>query len=83
MPKRKENTETITTQDQEGTKTTLNKTNRLGVNITRGTRTPKGAITTNTKGRITTLFEPTSLVPFAMSMAIIPTISLKLMILNR
>jgi hypothetical protein len=82
MPKRKEKTETIIIQDQEGTKTTPNRTNLLKATRIRGTRTPKGEITTNTKGRTTTIFRQTSLVPFAVSMAIILTISLKLLTLN-
>jgi hypothetical protein len=80
MPKRKEKTETIIIQDQEGI--TPNRTNLSGETRIRGTRTPKGEITTNAKGRITTIFRQTSLVPFAVSMAIILTISLKLLTLN-
>jgi hypothetical protein len=56
MPKRKEETETIITQDQEETKTTPNRTNLPGATRIRGMRTPKEEITTNAKGRITTNF---------------------------
>jgi hypothetical protein len=52
MPRRKEKTETIITQDQE--EITPNKTNPLGETKIKATRTPKGTITTNTKGRKTT-----------------------------
>jgi hypothetical protein len=75
MPKRKEKTETIITQDQG--ETTPNKTNLLGATRIRGTRTPKGEITTNAKGGTTTTSGQTSLVPFAVSMVIILTISPK------
>jgi hypothetical protein len=77
MPKRKEKTETIITQDQG--ETTPNKTNLLGATRIRGTRTPKGEITTNAKGgTTTTTSRRTSLVPFVVSMVIILTISPKL-----
>jgi hypothetical protein len=52
MPKRKEKTETIITQDQG--EITPNKTNLLGETRIRVTRTPKGTITTNAKGGTTT-----------------------------
>jgi hypothetical protein len=52
MPKIKEKTETIITQDQG--EITPNKTNLLGETRIRVTRTPKGTITTNTKGGTTT-----------------------------
>jgi hypothetical protein len=51
MPKIKEKTETIIIPDQE--EITPNKTNLLGAIRIKGTRTPKGEITTNTKERIT------------------------------
>jgi hypothetical protein len=78
MPKRKEKTETIIILDQEETRTNPSRTNLSGATRTRGTRTPKGEITTNAKGRTTTIFRQTSLVPFVVSMAIILTISPKL-----
>jgi hypothetical protein len=80
MPKGKEKNETIILQDQEGI--TPTRTNLSGSTRIRGTRTLRGAIIKNTKGRITTIFGQTSLVPFAVSMAIILTISLKSMTLN-
>jgi hypothetical protein len=49
MPKRKEKTETIIIQDQG--EITPNKTNLLGATRIKGTRTPKGEITTNAKGK--------------------------------
>ena len=77
MPGRKEKIETIIILDQEEIITNPSRTNLPRVNNTRGTRTPKGEITTNTKGRKTTIFRQTSLVPFAVNMAIILTISPK------
>jgi hypothetical protein len=52
MPKIKEKTETIITQDQ-GEKTP-NKTTLMGATRTRVTRTPRGKIKTNPKGGTTT-----------------------------
>jgi hypothetical protein len=63
--------------DQEETRTNPSRTNLPGATKTKGTRTPKGEITTNAKGRTTTIFKQTSLVPFAVSMAIILTIAPK------
>jgi hypothetical protein len=82
MPKRKEKTETIIILDQEETRTTPSRTNLLGATRIRGTRTPRGEITTNAKGRTPTIFGQTSLVPFVVSMVIILTISLKLLTSN-
>ena len=80
MPKIKEKTETIIILDQE--EITPNKTNLLGAIKIKGIRTPKEAIATNTKGRIETTYGQISLVPFLVSMAIILTISPKLLTLN-
>jgi hypothetical protein len=77
MPKRKEKIETIIIPNQEETRANPNYINLPGETKTRGTRTPKEAITTNAKGRTTTIFEQNSLVPFAVSMAIILTIATK------
>jgi hypothetical protein len=72
MPKIKEKTETIITQDQG--ETTPNITILLGETKIRGTRTPKGEIKTNAKGgKTTTTLGQTSLVLFAVSMLIILT----------
>jgi hypothetical protein len=80
MPKRKEKTETITNQVKVGI--TPNRTNILGATRTNGIRTPRGAIKTDLKGKITIIFEPTSLVPFAVSSVIILIIAPKSLILN-
>jgi hypothetical protein len=80
MPKTKEKTETIIIEEHEGI--IPNRTNLSGETRINGTRTPKGEITTNAKGRITKIFGQTSLVPFAVSMAIILTSALKLLTLN-
>jgi hypothetical protein len=77
MPERKGKTETIIISDQEETRTNPSRTNLQGATRTRGTRTLKGEITTNAKERTTTIFRQTSLVPFAVSMAIILTIAPK------
>jgi hypothetical protein len=61
---------------------TPNRTNLLGENKTKGIRTPRGPITTDFKGKITTIFEPTSLVPFAVISVIILIIAPKSLILN-
>jgi hypothetical protein len=53
-----------------------------GGNQNQGTRTLKGEIITNAKGKITTTFEPTSLVPFAVSLVTILTIAPKSLTLN-
>jgi hypothetical protein len=53
MPRRKGKTETIITRDQE--EITPNKTIPLGATRIKETRTPKGTITTNDKGRTTTI----------------------------
>jgi hypothetical protein len=80
MPKRKEETGTITTQDKVGINP--NKTNLLGATKTKGIRTPRGVITIGTKGEIKIMLKPTSLVPFAVSSIIILIISPKSLILN-
>jgi hypothetical protein len=56
MPERKEKIETIIILNQEETRTNPSRTNLLGATKTKGTRTPKGEITTNTKGRKTKIF---------------------------
>jgi hypothetical protein len=53
-------------------------TNPLGATRTKGTKTPKGAITTDAKGG--TLSKPTTLVPFVAYMVITPTIAPRLQI---
>jgi hypothetical protein len=66
------------TQDQGAI--TPNKTNLLGETKTKVTRTPKGTITTNTKGGPTTkIFKRISLLLFVVSMFIILTIAPKLL----
>jgi hypothetical protein len=80
MKKIKEKTETITTRVKAGI--TPNRTNLLGATKTKGIRTPKGETTTDIKGKITIIFKPTSLVPFAVSSVIILIISPKSLILN-
>jgi hypothetical protein len=59
-----------------------NKTNQLGATITKGIKTPRGAITIGVKGEITILSKPLSLVPFAVSSVIILIIAPKMLILN-
>jgi hypothetical protein len=49
------------------------KTNPLGATRTKGTKIPKGAITTNAKGGI--LLKPSTLVLFVACMVITPTIA--------
>jgi hypothetical protein len=81
MPKRKGKTKTRITQDQG--EITPNKTNLLGATRTKVTKTPKGEITTNAKGGITTkIFEQTFLVPFAVNTVIILAIAPKSLTLN-
>jgi hypothetical protein len=75
MLERKGKSETIIISDQEETKTNPSRTNLHGATGTMETRTLKGEITTNSKERITTIFEQTSLVPFVVSISIILTIS--------
>jgi hypothetical protein len=74
---RKEKIKIIIILDQEEIRTNPFRTNLSGVTNTRGTRTPKGAITTNAKGITTTIFRQTSLVPFMVNMVIILTIAPK------
>ena len=81
MPKRKEKTRTIATQVKLGI--TPNRNNLLGATKTKGIITPRGEITTNVKGKIIIIFEPTSIVPFAVSSVIILIIAPKSLILNR
>jgi hypothetical protein len=71
MPRRKGKTETIITRDQA--EITPNKTIPLGE-----TRTTKGTITTNDKGRTIKILGLNSLVLSVVSMDIIHTISPKL-----
>jgi hypothetical protein len=78
MLERKGKIETKIISDQEETRTNLQ-----GETITRGTRTLKGEITTNTKERTKKIFGQTSLVPFAVSMSIILTIAPKSQTSNR
>jgi hypothetical protein len=77
MPERKRKIETIIISYQEETGTNPSKTNVQGETRNRGTRTLKGKITTNVEEITTTIFRQTSLVPFAVSMAIILTIAPK------
>ena len=80
MPKRKEKIRTITTQVKA--EITPNRTNLLGATKIKGIRNPRGVTTTGVKVKVTTTFEPTSLVPFAVSLVIILIISPKSLILN-
>jgi hypothetical protein len=80
MKKIKEKNRTITTQVKEGI--TPNRTNLLGATRTKRIRTPKGETTTKVKGKITIIFEPASLAPFAVSSVIILIIAPKSLILN-
>jgi hypothetical protein len=82
MPRRKEKTETTTTQDQE--EITPNKTIPLGETRIRETKNPKGAkiAINHDKGRTITL-ELTSFALSLVSMEIILTIASKLLISNR
>jgi hypothetical protein len=57
MLERKEKIETIIILDQEETRTNPSQTNLSGETKAKVTKTPKGEITTNTKGRTTTIFE--------------------------
>jgi hypothetical protein len=82
MPRIKEKIKTIIISDQEEITTNPSRANLSGVTNTKGTRTPKGEITTNTKGRTTKIFGQTSLVPFVVNMGIILTIAPKYMTLN-
>jgi hypothetical protein len=79
MPKRKAKIGTIIIQGKE--ELTPNKTNLLEETKTQGTKILKGAII-NAKGKIKKIFEPTSLVPFVVSLVTILTISPKYLTLN-
>jgi hypothetical protein len=82
MPRRKEKTETITTQDQD--EITPNKTILLGEIRIKVTKTPKGTITKNSKViRTTTTLGRTFLVLFAVTMDIILAIAPKFSTSNR
>jgi hypothetical protein len=80
MPKRKEETRTITTQVKA--RINPNKTNLLGATKIKGITTPRGEIITGVKGEITILLKPPSLVPFVVSSVIILIISPKSLISN-
>jgi predicted HTH transcriptional regulator len=80
MPERKEKIITIIIPDQEETRTNPNRTSLSRETRTRGIKTPKGETTKN-RGRTKT-FPPTSLVPFAVILVTILTISPKLLTLN-
>jgi hypothetical protein len=80
MPRRKDGTGIIITQVKAGINP--NNTNPLGATRTRGIKTPRGAIIINSKGEITIILKPTSLVPFLVSSAITLIISPKLLISN-
>jgi hypothetical protein len=77
IPGRKEKIKKIIILDQEEIRSNPSRTNLSGVTNTRGTRTPKGAITTNAEGRTKKTFGQTSRVPFVVNMAIIFTIAPK------
>jgi hypothetical protein len=78
MPRRKDGTRITTTL----VKARINphSTNPLGATRTKGTKTPKGAITINAKGEI--MLKPSSLVLFVVSSVITLTISPKSLISN-
>jgi hypothetical protein len=81
MTKIKEKNETIITQDQA--EITPNKTNMLGETRTRVTKILKGTIKKNSKGGTTTITSiKISLVPFAVTIVVILTISPKLLTSN-
>jgi hypothetical protein len=81
MPRIKEKNEIIITRDQVGI--TPNKTNLLGATRIMVTRTPKGTIKKNTKGRTTTISRRTSLALFTVSTNIIIIISPKFLTSNK
>jgi hypothetical protein len=78
MPRRKEGTGITTTQVKAGINP--HSTNPLGATRTKGTKTPKGAIITNAKGKI--MLKPSSLVPFVVSLVSTLTIAPRLLISN-
>jgi hypothetical protein len=82
IPERKEKIRTIIIWDQEKTKTNPSRTSLLGETKTRGIKTPKGETTTNVKDGTTTMLGPPSLVPFAVSLVTILTISPKSLTLS-
>jgi hypothetical protein len=57
-------------------------TNPLRVTRTKGTKTPKGAIIINSKGKIIIMLTPFSLVPFVVSLATTLIIAPKSLISN-
>jgi hypothetical protein len=71
MPRRKDRTGITTTQVKVGINP--HNTNQLGETRTKGTKTPKGEIITNSKGEI--MLKPSSLVPFVVSSVITLTIA--------
>jgi hypothetical protein len=82
MPRRKEKTKTITTQDQE--EITPNKIISLGAIIIKTTKTPKGeTITINHDKGGTITLELTSISLYEESVDIILTTAPKLLISNR
>jgi hypothetical protein len=78
MPRRKDGTGITTTLVKAGINP--HSTNPLGATRTKGTKTPKGAITTNAKGGI--MLKPSSLVPFVVSSVITLTIAPRSLISN-
>jgi hypothetical protein len=78
MPRRKDRTGITKTLVKAGINP--HSINPLGAIRTQGTKTPKGAITTNAKGRI--MLKPYSLVPFVVSSVITLTSAPRLLISN-
>ena len=78
MPRRKDIIGITTTQVKAGINP--HNTNPLGATRTKGTKTPKGAIITNTKGE--TMLKPSSLVPFVVNLVITLTIAPRSLISN-
>jgi hypothetical protein len=78
MPRRKDRIGITKTQVKAGINP--HSTNPLGATRTKGTKTPKGAITTNAKGGI--MLKPSSLVHFVVSSVITLTIAPKSLISN-
>jgi hypothetical protein len=78
MPRRKDKIGITITQDKAGINPHI--TNLLGATRTKGTKTPKGEIITNAKGKI--MLKPFSLVPFVVSLVITLTISPRSLISN-
>jgi hypothetical protein len=78
MPRRKDGTGITTTLVKAGINP--HSTNPLGEIRTKGTKTPKGAITTNAKDKI--MLKPSSLVPFVVNSVITLTIAPRSLISN-